>query len=624
MITNSRKSQLKILSIALVLAFVAVGIFTGPVSAQDDEYTLTIMGTSDLHQYLVPYDYMNDEPFDNYGFSKTYTLIEEVRANSEYSILLDAGDNIQGSMIGNYEALVDPIKFGESQTIIEAMNFADYDLAAVGNHEIQDFGLEFFDIALNASEFPWIAANMYHADSGDYYTQPFEVLYKRIDGELLSIGVIGFAPPEIMQWGRSYVKGEVEFEDIVESARKHIPMLEKFTDILIVNSHTGIGTGSGSYDDGYELVQMDGVDAYLGGHSHSKFPSEDYADLEGVNLEEGTIFGTPTAKAGRWGSTLSVIDLNLTKDNGEWEITGHDVRVLEVTEDTESHPEIERIAQDIHEKTVDYIRTPIGSTERPVAGYFSEVMDSTVTQVVNNAQMWFAENQLAGSEYEDLPIVSVAAPFQTSTYVEDDVTIGDITDIYLYDNTIFILEFTGQELIDFLERSAEHFGQIDPDTSEAQTIDILGPSYNYDVIEGIEYEIDITQPEGERIENVTYQGEPIDLDQEFALITNDYRAGGGGEFPHTGDDAEVIFSSDNANRDQIIYYIEEYGSIDPRPTNNWKLQPVDTEGPVYFETNADAVEYLEANNQIQGIEFVEYTEDDNALFELDLENLGWD
>jgi 2',3'-cyclic-nucleotide 2'-phosphodiesterase/3'-nucleotidase len=219
-------------------------------------------------------------------------------------------------------------------------------------------------------------------------------------------------------------------------------------------------------------------------------------------------------------------------------------------------------------------------------------------------------------------VLGVAAPFQTSTSVEDDITIGDITDIYVYDNTIYILEMTGQQLIDFMEHSALHFNQIDPDSSEPQVIKPQGPSFNYDVVEGISYEIDITQPAGERITNVQYNGEPIDLDQNFALITNNYRAGGGGEFPHTGDDAEVIFSSDNANRDQIIQYIEEKGTINPEPTGNWRLKPVETAGPIHFETNAGAIDYVQSFERLQGVEFIEETED-GALFELNLENLGW-
>ena len=624
-IKNMKKT--KLIGLTIAMAFLAVTLIASPAMAEDGDYNLRMMATGDLHQYLVPYDYMNDEPFDAYGFSKTFTLIEEAREEfGENTLLFDTGDAIQGSMIGNYEALVEPLGLFETQTIIEAMNYAGYDAAAVGNHELQDFGLDFFDKALRGSEFPWLGANFYTME-GEYYTQPFEIFEKDIDGETVRIGVISFVPHETMSWGRTHLHGEVTIDDIIESAEHYIPMLESITDLVVVASHTGVGSTArdhaDSYDAGYHLAQMDEVDAYLGGHSHSTFPSEDYADVENINVEEGTIHGKPASMPGRWGEALSIIDLNIVHENGEWDIVDFNVDLRRIDADTPEHPDIVEIASDVHEATVEYVRTPIGSTEVPIKAYFSEVKDSAVTQVVNEAQLWFAEQQLANTEYEDYPLVGVAAPFRTSTSVEGDITIGDVTDIYLYDNTVYILEMTGEGLVDFLEHSVLHFSQIDPDDPDPQVIDTLGPSFNYDVVEGIDYEIDITQPEGERITNVEYNGEPLDMDQEFAVITNDYRAGGGGDFPHTGDDAEVIFSSADANRDQIIHYIEEYGTINPEPSGNWRLKPVETAGPVKFETHADAVEYLEEFDRVQGIEFVEETED-GALFELDLENLGWD
>ncbi len=626
MYSIKKMKNTKLIGLTIALAFLAVTLIASPAMAQDGDYNLRIMATSDLHQYLMPYDYMNDEAVDTYGFAKTYSLIEEARDefNGE-TLLFDTGDSIQGSLIGNQEALIDPLERFETQTITKAMNHADYDLASIGNHELQDYGLEFFNKAVKGADFPWIGANFYTTE-GDYYTQPFEIIRQDINGETVRIGVISFVPHEVMSWGRSHMEGNAEIENIMESAEQYIPMLESITDIIVVSSHTGIGGAerdhSDSYAAGYSLASMEEVDLFLGGHSHSKFPSEEYEGIEGIDLEQSTINGTPAAKPKPYGGSLSVVDLNISQEDGEWMVADFNVDVRDVTADTPAHPEIVEIASDIHEKTIDYVRTPIGSTEVPITAYFSEVTDSAVTQVVNDAQIWFAKKQLDNTEYEDYPVLGVAAPFQTSTSVEDDITIGDITDIYVYDNTIYILEMTGQELIDFMEHSALHFNQIDPDSSEPQVIKPQGPSFNYDVVEGISYEIDITQPEGERISNVEYNGEPIDLDQKFALITNNYRAGGGGEFPHTGDDAEVIFSSDNANRDQIIQYIEEYGTINPEPTGNWRLKPVDTAGPIHFETNTGAIDYVQNFERLQGVEFIEETEE-GALFELDLDNLGW-
>lgn len=589
------------------------------------EYTLTIMGTNDLHQYILPYDYMNDEPFDRYGFSKTYTLIEEVRANREHTLLIDAGDTIQGSMVGNYEAMVEPLAEGETQAIIKAMNAAGYDAAAIGNHEVQDFGLWFLDRAIEGSDFPWLTANMMMADDPtQFYTKPYTIIEKELDGKPLDIGVIGFLPPQIMQWGRTHLYGEVVAKDIIPQAMRILPELAQKTDIIIVSGHTGLsdaplGSSRAREHAGYYLAQLEEVDAMIGGHSHAIFPSSRYEGMDGVDLEQGTVFGVPTSMAGRWGEALGVIDLHLNYDDG-WEVTGHDVNVKRVDEDTPSHPLIEEIAQEIHEKTIEYVRTPIGSTEICITGYFSQIKDSALLTVINEAQMWYAEKNLADTEYEDLPILSVAAPFRTSAAVSDDITIGDVTDIYVYDNIIYILKFNGDEIKDFLERSAEHFAQIDPESTEPQRIETVGPSFNYDVIEGIEYEIDITKPTGDRIVNLTFEGEPVTSDHTFAVVTNDYRAGGGGDFPHTGDDAEVIFSSPDVNRDQIIFFIEEKGVINPQPSGNWRIKPVETKAPLLFRAHSNAIEYLERyRDTITGIEVYDA---DEGLFEIHLEELG--
>ncbi|MGM0420265.1 MAG: 5'-nucleotidase C-terminal domain-containing protein, partial [Bacillota bacterium] len=296
--------------------------------------------------------------------------------------------------------------------------------------------------------------------------------------------------------------------------------------------------------------------------------------------------------------------------------------VRRVQEDTPSSEMVEDIARDIHEKTVEYVRTPIGETERRINSFFARVSDSSITQIVNEAQLWYAEQELDA----DVPVLSAAAPFIAGregpdyfTHVEGDVNIGDVTDMYIYPNTVYVMRLNGQQVIDWLERSAENFNQIDPDSAETQhLVNYEMPAYNYDVIEGIEYAFDVTQPEGERVAEATYNGEPLTEDMEFLVITNNYRGSGGGEFPHMTEENLELATTD-INRQQIIRYIEEKGTVNPVPTDNWRIRPVDVEGQIIYRSSPEAADYLDELN-LNNIKYLETDEDGWGIYEIDLSN----
>lgn len=599
-------------------------LFAGAVG-QAADHELTIMSTTDIHQYLLPYDYMADAPDEEVGFSKVYSLIdfyeEEVADNT---LLVDNGDFIQGSLIGVYESQIEPLEEGETQTIVEVYNEVGYEAAAVGNHELQDYPMSFFEKARDGAEFPFLAANIKLADNEDeHYVEPYTVVEKEMGGETLKVGIIGFIPPQTMRWGSDHLEGNVVIEDIIPAAEEYLPELEEKSDIIVALGHTGISDApQDSYDArenaGYYLAQMEEIDAMILGHHHNKFPGN-YEDMEGVDNEAGTIHGVPTVMPGSWGDSLGIIDLGLNYEDGSWEVVESEPRLSGIDEDVPSHPLVEDMAKDVHESTIEYVRTPIGETERDITSYLARVMDSSVTQIVHEAQLWWAENTFAEGEYSDLPILSAAAPFQAGredaeyfTEVgEDGVTIGDVTDIYIYDNQVRVMKINGEEVIEWLERSAENFNQIDPDSSEEQ--ELLDPdfsAYNYDVIEGINYEVDVTKPEGERIVNATYDGDPLTAEDEFLVVTNDYRAGGGGDFPPCVENDPVYAPSGVVSREEIINYVSEKGTVNPKPTYNWNIKPFDPAGTVTFRSHPEAIEYVD-KYEIPGIE--KLREDDNGM-----------
>ncbi|MFO7969925.1 MAG: bifunctional 2',3'-cyclic-nucleotide 2'-phosphodiesterase/3'-nucleotidase [Candidatus Izemoplasmatales bacterium] len=616
------------ISISLTLTLILLlTISLGAIAAEK----LTIMATSDIHQYLMPYDYMADEPNEEVGFSKTYTKIKEVRAESDNTLLVSNGDFIQGSLLGLHEYQIDPLEEGETQSIVKAYNMAGYESAVIGNHELQDYPMDFFEKAEAGADFPFVAGNVVMADNeSEYYVDPYVILDKEINGENVKVGVIGFVPPQTMRWGKDNLEGNVIIKDILPQAEKLIPEVAEKSDIVVLLSHSGLTDApQDSYDArenaSYYLAQIDGIDAMIMGHHHGEFPGG-YEDIENVDSEEGTVFGVPSVMPGSWGTALGVIDLDIEKQNGEWNVIGHNVRLEEVTEDTNSDSEVEAIAKDRHEATIEYVRTPIGESEREITSYLARVQDSSVTQIVNDAQMWWAEDVFSSGEYSDLPILSAAAPFQAGredasyfTEVEQgDVTIGDVTDIYIYDNEIAVMQLNGVQVVEWLERSAENYNQIDPDSSDEQ--ELLNPdfsAYNYDVIEGIDYQVDVTQPEGNRIVNATYNGDPLTEDMEFLVVTNGYRAGGGGDFAPCVEEDPVYAPSGVTNRGIIIDYIQAKGSVNPSPTYNWNIKPFDPAGIVTFRSHPEAMQYINEYD-IPGIEKLRTDDNGMGVYELDI------
>ncbi|WP_160141591.1 bifunctional 2',3'-cyclic-nucleotide 2'-phosphodiesterase/3'-nucleotidase [Salicibibacter halophilus] len=587
---------------------------------QDDgNHDLTIMSTTDIHSNVMAYDYMNDEEVDDYGLAKTATLIEQVRAENDNTILFDSGDTIEGSMLGELETLVEPIEEDETQAVIKAMNELDYAAAGVGNHEF-NFGLDFLDQTVESSDFPWLSANVYEAgtDREEHYYDPYTIIEHEVDGKDIDIGVIGFVPPQIMEWDNLHLEGDVEVRDIVESAERYLPELEEQSDIVVALAHTGISEDDDDKENaGVPLAEVDGIDALLLGHNHNTFPGHsDYDEIEGVDDENGTIHDVPAVMAGDWGSHLGTIELNLTEDNGEWSIEDAASDVTSV-EGAEENDEIVALTEDVHERTLDHINEEVGSISDDVNTFFSRVMDNEVLQLVNDAQMWFAEDYFSDTEYEEKPLLSAAAPFRANgDYTEVDegeVTIGNLADIYVYPNTLQVVDIDGDELKQWLERSAENFEQIDPEESSDQDLLASFSSYNFDVIEGVEYYLDVTQPEGERVQALTYEGDPVTADMEFLVATNNYRAGGGGGHLEDADIVEELVDENLQNRQVVAEYMEDMEEYDPHVTNNWSLYPADTAGDVTFTSSIEGVDHID-RHELDEVSFTGDYDGDEASY----------
>ena len=470
------------------------------------------------------------------------------------------------------------------------------------------------------------------------------------EAHAIKLGLIGFTPPQIMSWDKRHLEGNVETRDIVEAAKAWVPaMKEEGADIVIALSHSGIdGSGPAERMENASLylAGVEGIDAIMTGHQHLVFPGPKSWDaIEGVDPVKGTLQGKPSVMGGFWGSHMGLIDLLLEKDGNGWRIADFTTEarpIYERTEDrkivplVESKEEVLAAAKDEHEATLEYVRTSVGQTSAPLHSFFALVADDPSVQIVSIAQKWYIEQMMQGTEYEGLPILSAAAPFKAGgrggpEYYTDVATgavaIKNVADLYLYPNTVRAVKVTGAQVKDWLERSAGMFNQVDPGATDAPLLNPSFPSYNFDVIDGVTYQIDLSQPskfgpkgalenpDANRIVNLMFNGEPVTADMEFVIATNNYRASGGGDFPGAKGDT-VIFEAPDTNRDVIVRYIVDQGTINPSADANWSFKPM--EGTtVLFETGPKARDYAD---DVKGVTIEDAGEgaDGFALFRIQL------
>ncbi|HEX2863213.1 MAG TPA: bifunctional 2',3'-cyclic-nucleotide 2'-phosphodiesterase/3'-nucleotidase, partial [Deinococcales bacterium] len=514
---------------------------------------LRLLETTDLHTAALGYDYYQDKATGEYGLANTATLIRAAKADAANSLLFDDGDLIQGNPLGDYVAKVNPLKPGQMHPMTAAMKTLGYDAASVGNHEF-NYGLPFLEQVIAAAPFPYVNANVYNED-GSYHFKPYVILNKIVtatDGHkyALKIGVTGFAPPQIMQWDKGNLEGKVTSGDMVQAAQKVVPQMKADgANLVIVLAHSGIEAtyATAAENAAAELTKVPGVDVVFSGHQHLLFPSPTFKDIPNVNLDKGTINGKPVVMAGYWGNNMGQIDLTLTRQGGQWVVSDSKSSLKPVWDAAakkalvEPDAQVTAAVQAAHQGTLDYVRGRVADLSAPITSYFALVQDDPSVQIVSNAQIAYVTDALKGTPYEKLPVLSAAAPFKAGgrngvSYYTDipagTIAIKNVADLYVYPNTVQAVVVTGAQVKEWLERAAGQFNQIDPNKKEVQPlVNEAFPTYNFDIIDGVTYQIDVTQPSrydlsgklvaptAERIKNLSFQGKPIDPNAQFVVAT---------------------------------------------------------------------------------------------------------
>lgn len=596
---------------------------------------LNILETTDIHTHIVDYDYYADKPSVTVGLARTASLINQAREDLPNSILVDNGDLIQGNPLGDYMARVKGVSDGNVHPVYKAMNIIDYDIGNLGNHEF-NYGLDFLTQSLKGADFPYVSSNILKTD-GSQFVEPYIILDKEItdnEGEKsnIKIAVMGFVPPQIMQWDAKNLTGKLQALDITEAAKATLKEIAaENVDVTLAIAHSGINTAPMAGMDenaAYYLSQLEGIDGLLLGHSHSVFPSDAYKDYANVDIEKGTINGVAATMPGFWGSHLGRIQLNLTQDeNGKWQVKDGTGSVMPIYKRDGNEkialvePDgriIEAVAEE-HQATIDYMNQAVGEAVAPIYSYFALVQDDPSIQIVTAAQKDYVEEIIKGTEFDGIAVLSAGAPFKAggrggadyyTNIPKGPLKLKNVSDLYIYPNTLQVVKLTGAQVIEWLEMTSQAFNQINPRTKDIQALlNPDFPSYNFDVIDGISYEYDLTKParynkDGEQISdehqvvNVTFQGEPIDLEQEFLVATNNYRAQGGGHFPGL-DGSTVVIEAPDENRNVLASYIQDKGTIDPAADGNWKFVDNLESAYVTFSTGKAALDFIDENSSFE-------------------------
>ncbi|MGL5419719.1 MAG: bifunctional 2',3'-cyclic-nucleotide 2'-phosphodiesterase/3'-nucleotidase, partial [Plesiomonas shigelloides] len=428
-------------------------------------------------------------------------------------------------------------------------------------------------------------------------------------------------------------------------------------DLVIAIPHSGVSSDpykAMAENSVYYLSQVKGIDAIMFGHSHGVFPSKDFASLPGVDLSKGTINGVPAVMPGQWGDHLGVVDLTLNNDKGQWSITDSRAQARPIFDKAANKPLVEAdakltaaLAAD-HKGTRDFVSKPIGKASDNMYSFLALIQDDPTVQIVNNAQKAYVEHFVQGDpDLDGIPVLSAAAPFKVggrkndpSSFVEvekGELTFRNAADLYLYPNTLVTVKVNGAQLKDWLECSAGQFNQIDPNSSKPQELINWDGfrTYNFDVIDGVNYQIDVTQParfdgecklinpSSERIKALTFNGKPVDPKAQFLIATNNYRAYGE-KFAGTGSQY-VAFASPDENRQVLANYISEQskqqGQVVPTADNNWRLAPINskTKLDIRFETSPSdkASQFIKEHAQYP-MQQVGKDENGFALYQVDL------
>lgn len=596
-VVRNATSRRQLLAMTMIGGAGVVGVAGAPkaqAAPGGKELRLTVLGTTDLHGHVYNWDYFKDAEYDDrahndVGAAKCATLIQAVREErgADSCITLDAGDTIQGTPLAYYFAKITPI----SKTVIHpmalAMNQIGYDAACLGNHEF-NYGMDLLRTFQSQLHHPLLGANALDWNTGKPAFPSYTMKRVHVPGDKpVTVGIVGLVTPGVAIWDKANVKDKIKFNGIVEQARIVVPQVKAAgADVIVISCHSGADTSS-SYGDALPwpenastllAQQVPDIDAILVGHAHVEIPQR-FVTNEQTGKQ--VLLSEPLC----WGERVTVMDLDLRKERGQWQVVSSASTLLNSNTAPED-PTISAMIESAHQNVRTYVNSVIGTCLEDMSGARAVVEDAAAVDLINEVQAEAVKAALAGTADASTPVLSIAAPFsRTAIIPKGDVTVRDVAGLYIYDNTLLGIKFTGAQVRAYLEKSAEYFKQVsgtgpfaidDLTNAVTPTAPNGTPDYNYDVMGGLDapltYDIDVTVAPGNRIRNLAYGGKSVADGDSFVIAINNYRQSGGGGFPDVTT-APVVYNEQREIRQMIIDWVTANKVIDPSTfhTIDWKL-----------------------------------------------------
>jgi 2',3'-cyclic-nucleotide 2'-phosphodiesterase / 3'-nucleotidase len=540
--------SLSILVFLLVIVLVAQ-------SFVPERVQITILGTTDLHGNINPIDYYTDKA-DNRGLAKVATFIKRIRKEQPNTLLIDSGDTIQGSPLESFHGRKNNTR---TDPMMLVMNSLNYDAMTVGNHEY-NFGLKVLEKARGEAKFPWVSGNTYEKGTRRTHYKPYIV--KEVAG--VKIGILGLTTPGIPYWDNPPNYAGLEFREPVAEARKWVATLrtQEKVDVVVIAMHMGLGedlrTGEVSpgqiphENEAISIAQeVPGVDVIFMGHTHRDVPS---LYINGVLLTQ----------ANHWGRHLARADLYLQKSPAGWRVYAKSARTIPTDDRVEPDPEVVKLAEPYDRQTQEWLERVVGESPEELTAEDARFRDTAILDLIQKVQL----------EAGKADVSMVASFNQQARIAKGPVTVRDVAELYVYENTLAVLEVTGQQLKDALEHSAKYFNTYEAGMRKTprELINDKIPAYNFDIAEGVTYDLDLSKPIGNRIQNLEFKGQPLSMTRKLRLATNNYRVNGGGGYSMYKN-APVVYRSSEEIRELMIDWLERNKTIPTKPNNNWRIVP---------------------------------------------------
>ncbi|HEU4830284.1 MAG TPA: 5'-nucleotidase C-terminal domain-containing protein [Gemmatimonadales bacterium] len=515
--------------------------------APQDTAHIVIVSTTDVHGRVADWDYVADRPFDG-GLVRVATVVDSLRRRHPGQVVLvDAGDLIQGNAFAAYFARVAP---RDTNPVIRAMNLLRYDVATPGNHEF-NWGLETLGEAVGAARFPYVSGNIRSEPGGRLVYRPYTVVQR---GKV-RVGVAGFTTPGVMVWDRENVRGRVRVDPIERSAPSVLRDLRQRSDLSVVVIHSGMD-GSSSYDTagvGSENVAARLArgaarpDLVVVGHSHRE-------------MRDSVVNGVHFVQPKNWAQSVSVMHVDLVRRGNRWVPVRWQGDIVPL-DAVRPQPQVARALEGAQDSVLAWVRAPLGVATASMPAADARAEPTPIIGLIHAVQRERTGAQLSAASAFNIDAGFPAGP----------IRLGDVAGIYPYENTLRAVRITGAQLEAFLEQSARYY-RVDP--SGRVRINDSIPGYNFDMVSGASYEIDLSRPVGRRIVNLAVGGRPVRPTDSFTMAVNSYRQEGGGGYSMLRG-APVVYDKGENIRDLIVEAIRQRGRIEPKvlAESNWRFVP---------------------------------------------------